>query len=239
MYLKTSHQSHSLSTVNEQSRQASFHAPKQTASLLRYSTVRHSPPPTATRHHSKHTLPSLHFMCGKAGVGKSTLTKALAEQHHAALLCKDVWPAWLFPEEIATFDDCIKYSRRIKAVVAPLVTELLNRQSVVLDFLANTITTRAGFKSIVESAKAPHTRHFVDASNVPRLSQIAKRNIERSAGSHELSEAAFHHITSFIQPPTLEEGFKVQVHAVEKSAPDTQGMRRLKDTQRIPGVSAA
>jgi predicted kinase len=157
--------------------------------------------------------PSLHFMCGKAGSGKSTLAKAIAEQHGAALLCEDVWLARLFPAELVTFEDYIRYSRRIKAVVAPLVIDLLKRQSVVLDFPANTIDTRSWFRSIFESANTPHTLHFLDASNALCLSQIAKRNIERPEGSHELSEEAFHHITSFFQQPTKDEGFNIRVHS--------------------------
>jgi predicted kinase len=41
--------------------------------------------------------PSLHFMCGKAGAGKSTLSKALALQHDAALICEDIWLGQALP----------------------------------------------------------------------------------------------------------------------------------------------
>lgn len=163
------------------------------------------------------TSPSLHFMCGKAGSGKSTVAKALAQQHGATLLCEDIWLARLFPTELATFDDYIKYSRRIKAVVAPLVIELLKQQSVVLDFPANTLETRSWFKSIFEAANAPHTLHFINASNAQCLSQIAKRNIERPEGSHLITEEAFHHISSFFQPPAAAEGFNVQAYELEAS----------------------
>lgn len=154
-------------------------------------------------------------MCGKAGSGKSTVAKALAQQHGAALLCEDVWLARLFPAELVTFDDYIKYSRRIKTVVAPLVIELLKQQSVVLDFPANTRETRFWFKSIFEAASVPHTLHFINTSNAQCLSQIAKRNIERPEGSHVLTEEAFYHISSFFQPPTVEEGFNVQTYEQE------------------------
>jgi len=43
------------------------------------------------------TTPALHFMCGKAGAGKSTLAQALAIEHNAILICEDVWMARLFP----------------------------------------------------------------------------------------------------------------------------------------------
>lgn len=35
--------------------------------------------------------PCLHFLCGKAGAGKSTLARRLAEQHRAVLVSEDVW----------------------------------------------------------------------------------------------------------------------------------------------------
>lgn len=163
------------------------------------------------------TSPSLHFMCGKAGSGKSTVAKALALKYDAVLLCEDVWLARLFPTELVTFDDYINYSCRIKTVVAPLVIELLKRQSVVLDFPANTRETRIWFKSIFEAASVPHTLYFINTSNAQCLSQIAKRNIERPEGSHVLTEEAFHHISSFFQPPAEEEDFNVQTYEQEGS----------------------
>lgn len=155
---------------------------------------------------------SLHFMCGKAGAGKSTLSKALARQHNAALICEDIWLARLFPGEICNFDDYIKYSRRIKEVVAPLLVDMLARQSVVLDFPANTVQSRQWFQAIFQQAQSEHTLHYVSASNDLCLSRIAKRNLERPEGSHELDEATFMHITSFFEPPSPDEGFHVHLH---------------------------
>jgi len=157
-------------------------------------------------------------MCGKAGSGKSTMAKSLATEHDALLLCEDVWLARLFPAEINTFDDYIKYARRIKAVVAPMVVELLKHQSVVLDFPANTAESRTWFRSIFEAANVPHILHYVVASDALCLRHIAKRNVERPEGSHEISEEMFHHITSFFQPPSPSELFNVQIHAQEENA---------------------
>jgi len=153
----------------------------------------------------------LHFMCGKAGAGKSTLAASLAQQHDAVLLREDIWLARLFPDELATFADYIKYSKRIKLVVAPLVVELLARQSVVLDFPANTRESRNWFRSIFEQANCAHTLHHLDASNQLCLQRIAKRNAERPEGSHELDEATFNLVTSYFQPPLPDEGFNVRV----------------------------
>lgn len=158
------------------------------------------------------STPTLHFMCGKVGAGKSTLAKALCVQHQATLMCEDVWLARLFPDELVSFDDYIKYTRRIKTVVGPLAAELLQRQSVVLDFPANTAATRAWFRSIFEAAGVPHVLHWVDTPEQRCLAQIARRNIERPEGSHEITEAMFHHISSFFEAPASAEGFNVQIH---------------------------
>lgn len=155
---------------------------------------------------------SLHFMCGKAGAGKSTLANSLASEHNAVLLREDVWLTRLFPEELSDFNDYIKYSRRIKQVVAPMVVDLLARQSVVLDFPANTTESRQWFRAIFEQAAAAHTLHYVSASNALCLARIAKRNIERPEGSHELDEPTFMHITSFFEVPAPSEAFHVQLH---------------------------
>jgi predicted kinase len=156
--------------------------------------------------------PSLHFMCGKAGAGKSTLSKALALQHDAALICEDIWLARLYPDELHGFDDYIRCARRIKAVVAPMVVDLLRRQSVVLDFPANTVQSRAWFRSIFEQAGVAHTLHHLEASNAVCLGRIARRNVERPEGSHALDEQTFMHITSFFEAPAPSEGFNVVVH---------------------------
>ncbi len=57
---------------------------------------------------------SLTFFCGKMGAGKSTKAQALAQQTDAILLSEDHWLATLYPDEINTFDDYIKYSTRLK-----------------------------------------------------------------------------------------------------------------------------
>ncbi|QCB47825.1 ATP-binding protein [Hydrogenophaga sp. PAMC20947] len=156
--------------------------------------------------------PQLHFMCGKAGAGKSVLAKAVAEAADAVVLSEDVWLARLFGDELVTFDDYVKFSRRTRLVVAPLVIDVLRDRSVVLDFPANTLESRTWFRSIFESANRPHTLHYLVASDALCLQRIGRRNVERPEGSHALSEAMFHRITSFFQPPGTEERFNVQLH---------------------------
>jgi AAA domain len=109
--------------------------------------------------------PSLHFLCSKAGRGKSTLSKVLAPQHGAALICEDIWLARFYPDELHVCDDYIRWARHIETVVAPMVVDLLPPQFVVLDLPANTVQSRAWFRSIFDQAGVAHALHNLHASN--------------------------------------------------------------------------
>lgn len=155
--------------------------------------------------------PTLHFLCGKMAAGKSTLAHKLAETHGGILISEDLWLQRLYPEEIRTFEDYVKYSRRLKAVAGPHVEELLRHgMSVVLDFPANVPVTREWIRGIFERADVPHLLHFVDTSNEGCLARLAKRNRELPEGSMEMSEEAFHAITALFIAPTEAEGFTIR-----------------------------
>ena len=155
----------------------------------------------------------LHFICGKAGAGKSTLAKALAEQDQAILICEDVWLARLFGDQMKSFDDYLACARRLRSVVGPLVVDLLNaQQNIVLDFPANTKASRAWFRSLYEATGAEHVLHYVDVPDRTCLQHIDQRNIERPEGSHQLTAEDFAHISSYFEAPQEDEGFRIQVH---------------------------
>jgi predicted kinase len=155
--------------------------------------------------------PTLHFFCGKAGAGKTTVAAGLAQDHGAILLSEDVWLLELYGDEMKTFDDYVRVSKRLKAVVGPLVVDLLRAgQSVVLDFQANTRAGRRWFRSLFEQASVDHVLHFVNTPDAVCLERIARRNVERPPGSHHLTEDDFMHISSFFQPPEEAEGFNVR-----------------------------
>jgi len=160
----------------------------------------------------------LHFLCGKAGAGKSTLAKAIAAKHQAILVCEDVWLARLFGDRMKTFEDYKSYAQRVKAVVGPLVVDLLNaRQNVVLDFPANTRASRVWFRSLYEAAKAAHLLHYVDVPDQTCLQRIDRRNVERPEGSHHLTQEDFFHISSYFEAPEKGEGFEIEVHGVAEA----------------------
>jgi predicted kinase len=159
------------------------------------------------------STPTLHFFCGKAGSGKSTIASRLAQDHGAILLSEDIWLMRLFGDQMKTFDDYVRFSRNLKAVIGPLAVDLLRTgHSVVLDFQANTRTGRSWFRSVFEQAGAAHVLHFMSASDETCLTRIARRNVERPEGSHHLTEEDFIHVSSFFQAPEETEGFNIEIH---------------------------
>jgi len=159
------------------------------------------------------TTPTLHFFCGKAGSGKTTIAARLAQDHNAILISEDIWLTRLYGDQMQTFDDYIRFSRKLKTVVGPLAADLLKAgHSVVLDFQANTQAGRSWFRSIFEQAGAAHVLHLVNATDVDCLARIARRNEERPEGSHHLTEQDFIHVSSFFQAPEQTEGFNVRIH---------------------------
>jgi predicted kinase len=160
------------------------------------------------------STPTLHFFCGKAGAGKTTLASKLAKDHNAILITEDICMMRLFGDQMKTFDDYIRLSRKLKDVVGPIVTDILSSgNSVVLDFQGNTKTGRNWFRSVFEAAASEHVLHFLKVSDETCLTQIAKRNAERPEGSHHLTEEDFFHISSYFQAPEDAEGFNVSIHA--------------------------
>ena len=157
--------------------------------------------------------PTLHFMCGKAGAGKTTIADTVARDLAAILISEDIWMIRLYGDQMKTFDDYIRFSKKLRTVVGPLVTDLLNAgHSVVMDFQANTKARRAWFRSLFEEARAAHVMHFAQTPEPVCLERIAKRNIERPEGSHHLTEEDFTYVSSFFEAPEDAEGFNVKVY---------------------------
>lgn len=138
------------------------------------------------------------------------MSKKLASDHNAILISEDIWLSKLYPEEISTFDDYLKYSSRLKFVVSQHVRDILAQGiSVVLDFPGNVPRERQWFRSIFEAAKVNHVLHYIVALDSLCKQQLRKRNAEQPEGSMIMSEAEFDYITAYFQPPTADEGFNI------------------------------
>ncbi|WP_207231724.1 AAA family ATPase [Edaphobacter modestus] len=68
--------------------------------------------------------PTLHFFCGRLAAGKTTLARQIADEQRAVFLSEDLWLSRL-SDGIRTFDDYLKWSRRCRSVMAPLIIEIL------------------------------------------------------------------------------------------------------------------
>lgn len=166
-------------------------------------------------HPTKHSRATLHLLCGKAGAGKSTLATALAAEHKALLIAEDVWLIRHFGP-MKSFDDYRTYSLRAKTVVGPLVVELLALGlNVVLDYPANTRSSRKWMRSLVSLSGAHHVLHYLTTPDEVCLQRIGQRNIERPEGSYHLTRDDFEHISSFFEVPEADEGFTIELHNVD------------------------
>ena len=154
---------------------------------------------------------TLIFLCGKMGAGKSTKSRQLALDRNAVLLSEDEWLASLYPGQIASFEDYIKFSSQLKPLVKSHVQNILcSGTDVVMDFPANTVSQRKWFKGIVSGIDAPHELIYLNTSEEICLRQIAQRCIERPERAKFDTEEVFHHVTSFFEEPSAEEGLNIK-----------------------------
>ncbi|RDH80693.1 MAG: cell division protein ZipA [endosymbiont of Galathealinum brachiosum] len=157
--------------------------------------------------------PKLHLMCGKMASGKSTLAVTLARDNNAILIIEDEWLTKLYPDEIHTINDYIKYSIRLQNVITPHVSLLLNQGiSVVLDFPANTKKQRNWLLSLSKSTKVSHLLHYVVASDEKCKAQLKKRNKNNPDQIAFTSEEEFDTINQYFQPPYESEKLNIRRH---------------------------
>jgi len=153
------------------------------------------------------------FLCGKMAAGKSTLARQLASREDAVLLVEDEFLERLFRGQITDLAAYVTYSSRIREALAPLIGALLAKGvSVVLDFPANTRGQRAWFRRLIDESAAEHELHFIDAPDALCVRQLSKRSEGLPPGTQWTTEAEFHAVTKYFEPPATEEGFDVVRH---------------------------
>ncbi len=153
---------------------------------------------------------TLIFFCGKMGSGKSTKSKDSALENNAVLISEDEWLSILYPQQISSFDDYIKYSALLRLLIKSHVQKiLLTNTNVVLDFPANTIKQRAWLKSISKEINAQHQLIYLDISDEQCLKQIAKRRLEQPERSAFDTEEMFYHVTKYFESPLDNEELEI------------------------------
>ena len=154
-------------------------------------------------------VPTLHMICGKIASGKSTLASRLADQPRTLLISEDEWLGTLYPGTIKTVADYVQCAARLRNVMGKHVEQLLRAgNSVVLDFPANTLSSRQWMREIFEHAGVAHCLHYLNASDTECKRRLQRRN-EDDAHQFKTSDAEFDLITQYFVAPALGEGFNV------------------------------
>jgi predicted kinase len=159
-------------------------------------------------------MATLHFICGKAASGKATLARELAARHAAVMFGEDEWLT-LLDAEINSLADHVRHSRRLKGVLAPLCTRLLQLGvPIVFDFAGNTPKDRAWVRSIFESANADHVLHYIIASDESCKARLRLRNETKPEGLYFgfVGEDRFDEVTRYFTPPSDQEKFHVMYY---------------------------
>lgn len=157
-------------------------------------------------------MATLHFICGRAGAGKTTLARALGQSLPAIVFCEDEWVATL-GFEVHSLEQYLEASRRVRAVIGPLAITLLHQGvSVVFDFAANTVRGRTWVRSLFEAANADHVLHFIDTPPAQCLANVHRRNEEKPAGVYwgPVSDALVEAVNVHFIAPSDEEGFTLK-----------------------------
>ncbi|KGR85465.1 AAA family ATPase [Lysinibacillus odysseyi] len=155
-------------------------------------------------------LGTIYFFCGKMGAGKSTKSKQLAIEKHAVLLSEDEWLSSLYPNQITSFEDYLKFSAQLKPMMKKHVQNILSvGTNVVMDFPGNTQKQRKWFLDIASEINANHQLIFLNLNNEQCLRQIAQRRNEQPERATFDTEETFMNVTKFFEAPEASEGLNI------------------------------
>ncbi|MFT5759949.1 MAG: putative kinase [Alteromonadaceae bacterium] len=153
---------------------------------------------------------TLTFFCGKMGAGKSTLSKILATDKNAVLISEDNLLSSLYPNQINSFEDYLRYSALLKPFIKLHVQNILQTDTnVVMDFPANTINQRQWFCTLCQEIEAEYQLIYLNVTNEKCLAQISKRCIEQPERMLFDNETVFNQVTKFFEAPSALENLNI------------------------------
>jgi predicted kinase len=159
-------------------------------------------------------MAALHLIAGKAGAGKTTLARRLAQTLPAIAICEDEWMAKL-AGPVENLEQYLAAARRIRSITGPLATELLTLgTSVVFDFGGNTRRERLWVRSLCEPAGSSPVLHYIQASDDVCRQRVLDRNASRPVGLYfgDVTIEQLDEVNRFFEPPTPDEGFEIVPH---------------------------
>ncbi|MDG6774668.1 ATP-binding protein [Thiomicrorhabdus sp. ZW0627] len=155
---------------------------------------------------------TLILFSGKMGAGKSTKSKQVSQKRNAVLISEDEWLSKLYPNQITSFEDYIRYSSLLKPLIKSHVLEILKTgTNVVMDFPANTVNQRKWFKDLINEANASNELIYLNVSNDVCLKQLEKRRLEQPERAIFDTETMFIEVSKYFQEPDQSEGFNLKI----------------------------
>ena len=165
--------------------------------------------PRPVRNNSRMTRPMFHLLCGKAGAGKSTRTATLARTG-AVPIVQDDWMAALFKDELVEMADYLHLMPKLRAAMDPhLVTLMRAGVSIVFDWPANTVQTRAWLADVARRGNAEARLYWLDTPDAVCLARVRRRD---GSGDHPFTMTGepFAELASYFEPPTTAEGLTIE-----------------------------
>lgn len=151
------------------------------------------------------------------GAGKSTESKKVTQDRNAVLISEDEWLSLLYPKQIISFDDYIKFSAQLKPLLKTHVQNILNAGvNVVMDFPANTKNQRRWFNNLVLEIEAKSELIYLKVNNELCLKQIEKRRVEQLSREKFDTEKMFYKVTKYFEEPNASEVTNLKI--IEKKA---------------------
>lgn len=149
--------------------------------------------------------PIVYAVCGRPGAGKTTLARKLEYEDGAVRFSADEWVERLYGPavDLVSFP---KYRRRVweqSWVIARRLLEL--RVDVVLDFSFWHRTEREDYRRRAEEAGADFRLYYLECAESVCRERLARRNVERPAGSFEVTEDTFDVLWASFEEPGADE----------------------------------
>jgi predicted kinase len=161
-------------------------------------------------------MPTVHFICGGIGAGKTTYAIALAQRTKAVRFTIDEWMARLFvrdrPEQ-PTLEWALERTARCEEQMWSVADILVARGiDVIFDLGLSTRDQRDRFRARARQTAATVKMHYLDVPRETRRARVLSRNAHGSGKySFVVSEAMFDSMDPWFEPPSDDELYDAMI----------------------------